>query len=89
MVLLVLLGACAVLAEQLRESGTYVTMDSFFTSPILFLCLLMQGVLAVGIPKEIHRGASHAMRYWRATRQILKERGNIPFARFGLLSFTQ
>ena len=53
MVLFVLFGACPVLAEQLRESGTYVAMDNFFTSPILFLCLLVQGVFAVGTLREI------------------------------------
>ena len=89
MVLFVLFGACPVLAEQLRESGTYVAMDNFFTSPILFLCLLLQGVFAVGTLREIHRGASHAVRYWKATRQTPKKRGDMAFVRFGLLSFTQ
>ena len=77
MVLFVLFGACPVLAEQLRESGTYVAMDNFFTSPILFLCLLLQGVFAVGTLREIHRGASHAVRYWKATRQTPKKRGDM------------
>lgn len=89
MVLFVLFGACPVLAEQLRESGTFVAMDNFFTSPILFLCLVLQGVFAVGTIRDIHRGASHAVRYWRVTRQTPKERGDMAFARFGLLSFTQ
>jgi len=39
MVLFVFFGACPLLAEQLQESGTYVAMDKFFASPILFLCL--------------------------------------------------
>ena len=43
MVLFVFFGACPLLAEQLQESGTYVAMDKFFASPILFLCLLLQG----------------------------------------------
>lgn len=89
MVLFVLFGACPALAGQLQGSGTHVAMDNFFTSPILFLCLLLQGIFAVGTLREIHRGASHAVRYWRATRQTPKERGDMAFARFGLLNFTQ
>jgi len=85
----VMFGACVRLAGQLLGSGTRVAMDNFFTSPILFLCLLLNGVFAVGTVKEVHRGASHAIRYWRATRQNPKERGEMAFARFGFLNFTQ
>lgn len=74
---------------QLLKSGTYVAMDNFFCSPVLFLCLVWHGVFAVGTVKDIHRGASHATRYWKATNQTLKTRGDMSFARFGLLSFTQ
>ena len=63
MVLFVLFRACPLLARQLLGSGTYVAIDNFFTSPILILCLILQGVFAVGTLKEIRRGASHAVRY--------------------------
>lgn len=89
MVLFVLFHACPLLAAQLLGSGTYVAMDNFFTSPILFLCLLLQGVFAVGTLRDIHRGASHAGRYWRVTMQNLKRRGDMDFARFGFLTFAQ
>ena len=89
MVLFVPFRACPLLAKQLLGSGTYVAMDNFFTSPILFFCLLLQGVFAVGILKEIHRGASHAVRYWRATKQTARKRGDMAFARFGFLTSVQ
>lgn len=87
MVLSVLFHACPLLGQQLRGSGTYVAMDNFFTLSILFLCLLQLGVFAVGTLKDIHRGASHAVRYWRVTQQTPKKRGDMAFARFGLLDF--
>lgn len=66
-----------------------MAVDNFFTSPILFLCLLQLGVFAVGTLKDIHRGASHAVRYWRVAQQTPKKRGDMAFARFGFLTFVQ
>lgn len=89
MVLFVLFHACPNWAQQLLQSGTYLAMDNFFTSPILFLCLLLHGVFAVGTLRDIHRGATHASRYLRATKQNTKKRGDMAFARFGFLAFTE
>lgn len=75
-------GAAARLRDVLGDGH-------FFSSPILFLCLLLHGVFAVGTFRDIHRGASHAVRYWKATKQVLKRRGDMAFARFGVLSFAQ
>ncbi|CAM9919709.1 unnamed protein product [Pylaiella littoralis] len=89
MVLFVLFGACPNLAEQLLQSGTYVAMDNFFSSPVLFNCLLWHGLFAVGTLKDIHRGASQAVRYWTTTKQTPRQKGDMAFARFGFLTFTQ
>lgn len=89
MVLFVLVGACDEFATQLRQSGTYIAMDNFFSSPILFLCLLWHGIFAVGTLKDIHRGASQAVQYWTVTRQTPRKKGEMVFARFGFLAFAQ
>ncbi|CAN0032695.1 unnamed protein product [Pylaiella littoralis] len=89
MVLFVLFGACDEFATQLRQSGTYMAMDNFFSSPILFLCLLWHGIFAVGTLKDIHRGASQAVQYWTVTRQTPRKKGDMVFARFGFLAFAQ
>lgn len=89
MVLFVLFGACPNLAEQLLQSGTYVAMDNFFSSPVLFNCLFWCGLFAVGTLKDIHRGASQAVRYWTTTKQTPRQKGDMAFARFGFLTFTQ
>lgn len=90
MVLFVLFGACPALAAQLLLfPGTHIAMDNFFTSPILFLCLYWNGVFAVGTLRQIHRGATDAVRYWTVTKQAPKKKGQMVFARFGFLSFVQ
>jgi len=87
MVLFVFFGACPLLAEQLQESGTYVAMDKFFASPILFLCLLLQGSsLSESSAKSI---VVRATRCGTGRLQTPKKRGDMAFARFGLLGFTQ
>ncbi|CAN0453722.1 unnamed protein product, partial [Pylaiella littoralis] len=60
-----------------------------FSSPVLFNCLLWHGLFAVGTLKDIHRGASQAVRYWTTTKQTPRQKGDMAFARFGFLTFTQ
>ncbi|CAM9910357.1 unnamed protein product [Pylaiella littoralis] len=64
-------------------------MDSFFSSPVLFNCLLWHGLFAVGTLKDIHRGASQAVRYWTTTKQTPRQKGDMAFARVGFLTFTR
>lgn len=89
MVLFVLFGACPEFSKQLFRSGIYMACDNYFTSPILFMCLVWHGVYAVGTLRENRRGSKEAMRYWGITKQSMKKKGDMSFARFGFLVFTQ
>ncbi|CAN0414963.1 unnamed protein product [Hapterophycus canaliculatus] len=64
-------------------------MDNYFASPILLLCLFWRGVFGVGTLRGNHRGAKHAVWYWAASRQSVKKRGDMSFARYGFLAFVQ
>lgn len=89
MVLFVLFVACEEFSTQLLRSGIYMACDNYFTSPILFMCLVWHGVYAVGTLRENHRGSKEAMQYWTMTNQSVKKKGDMSFARFGFLVFTQ
>ena len=71
------------------RSGVYMACDNYFTSPILFMCLLWHGVYAVGTLRENHRGSKEAIRYWTLTKQHPRKKGEMAFARFGFLAFSQ
>lgn len=88
-VLFVLFGACKIFAAQLRNSGIYVAMDDYFASTILLLCLFRRGGFGVGTLRGNRRGAKHAVRYWAASRQPVKKKREMSFARYGFLAFVR
>ncbi|CAN0576583.1 unnamed protein product, partial [Ectocarpus sp. 12 AP-2014] len=77
------------LEAQLFRSGTYMACDNYFTSPILFMCLLWHGIFAVGTLRDTHRGSKEAIQYWSTRRQYVRKEGEMVFARFGSLVFVQ
>ena len=81
LVLFVLFIACPALDEHLKGSGTYMACDSYFSSPILQLCLKKRGVYAVGTLKSIHRGVLDVKKLWVVNGQKLAEKGEMLFAR--------
>lgn len=90
MVLFVLFHACQALATQLDGSGTYMATDSYFTSPILFACLAERyKMYAVGTLKSNIRGLSVAKDFWAHRGRSTRKKGDMCFARFGNMVFTQ
>lgn len=89
MVLFVLFHACEPLGKQLFRSGCFLACDNYFTSPILFMCLMWHGVFAVGTLRDTHRGSKEALRFWSVTKQHVRKKGEMVFARFGGLVFAQ
>lgn len=89
LVLFVLFIACPALGEHLKGSGTYMACDSYFSSPILFLCLKKRGIYAIGTLKSIHRGVLDVKTFWVENSQKLTKKGEMLFARFGNMAFVQ
>lgn len=89
MVLFVLFIACPELKAHLYNSGTYMACDSYFSSPILFLCLKARGIYAVGTLKSIHRGVQNAKDYWASSKKSVDKKGDMIFARFGNMAFVK
>lgn len=89
-VLFVLFEACTAFGDQITYSGTYIAMDNFFSCPILFMCLLFgYQCYAVGTLRANRRGAQSANNVWADCGRAGKKKGDMMFARFGNIAFTQ
>lgn len=82
--------ACRAFADQLKESGTYVAMDNFFTSPILLPVIGHRlRSFVVGTSTSNRRRASDAQNVWKLLGLSIRRQGEINSARFGNLCFVQ
>ena len=63
-ILYVLLHACPGFSEQVRHSGIHIAMDNYFTSPLLFQCLLAEKIFCIGTVRKNKASLGGAFRKW-------------------------
>ena len=79
-ILYVLFHACPVFSEQVRHSGIHIAMDNYFTSPLLFQCLLAEKIFCIDTVRKNKAGLGGAFRKW-------SERGKTALGDYEMVHF--
>ena len=76
-------------STQVRDSGIHITMDNYFTTPLLFQCLLAEKNLCVSTVRKNKAGLGGAYKKVAATSETALHDNEMVHLRWGEMVFTR